>query len=77
MTISSSRWETSSAGEAPDTRPSDLITLGEHKAHCCAVSGRWVAVRMAAGRFVQFLSVRLVTTVAVLFALVAALLIWL
>ncbi len=71
------RWETSSAGEAADTKPTDLATLGEHRAQCCAASGRWEAVRMAAGWVAGFLSVRLVTTVAVLAALAGAVLIWL
>jgi hypothetical protein len=70
-------WDTASEGDDAHTKPGDLATLGAHKAQCSTASGRWVALRMGAGQLGGFLSARLVSTAAVLAALVAALLIWL
>jgi hypothetical protein len=70
-------WATSSHGEAAQTRPADLLTLGEHTAHCSNCNGRIAAVRCGAGSLLGFVSARLVTTAAVLALTIAAVLIWL
>jgi hypothetical protein len=69
-------WATASFGATPDTLPMDLAALGEHMAQCTASHGRLVALRCGAARLLGFVSARLVTTVAVLVALGAVLLMW-
>jgi hypothetical protein len=70
-------WDTSSDGDEAHTTPMDLAMLGAHQAQCSATSRRWVALRCGAGRLFGFVSTRLVTTVAVLGSVAAALLVWL
>jgi hypothetical protein len=70
-------WVTSSHGEAAQTRPVDLATLGEHTAHCSSANGKLAAMRCGAGSLLGFVSARLVTTAAVLAIVITALLIWL
>jgi len=55
----------------------DLAALGEHTAQCSAQGGRMVAMRCGAGRLLGFVTARLVSTVAVLAAVVGGLLMWL
>ncbi|MEY2688402.1 MAG: hypothetical protein RL375_2600 [Pseudomonadota bacterium] len=69
-------WATSSHGEAANTHPVDLATLGEHTAHCSCANGRLAAMRCGAGSLLGFVSARLVTSAAVLALIGAALLIW-
>ncbi len=70
-------WATSSYSGAAETSPMDLAALGEHTAQCSATHGRLVAMRCGAGRVLGFVTARLVSTVAVLAAVVGALLMWL
>lgn len=70
-------WATSSFSDSAQTTPMDLAALSEHTAQCSAQDGRMVAVRCGAGRLLGFVTARLVTTVAVLAAVVGALVMWL
>lgn len=70
-------WATSSHGEAAQTRPVDLATLGEHTASCSSANGKLAAVRCGAGSLLGFVSTRLVTTAALLALAIATVLIWL
>jgi hypothetical protein len=72
-----SLWSTSSHGEAANTHPVDLATLGEHRAHCISGNSRLAAMRCGAGSLLGFVSARLVTSAAVLAIVITALLIWL
>ena len=63
-------WTTSSYGETTDTTPVDLAVLSEHMAHCTARSGRLVAVQCGVASLRGFVSGRLVTTAALVAALV-------
>lgn len=67
-------WTTSSYGEAADTTPMELAALREHMAQCSGASGRLVAMHCGALRLQGFVLTRLVTTLALLASLVAALL---
>ncbi|MBK6853977.1 MAG: hypothetical protein IPG93_20940 [Burkholderiales bacterium] len=69
-------WATSSHGEAAQTRPVDLATLGEHTAHCSSTNGRLASMRCGAGSLLGFVSARLVTTAALIGLLIAAVLMW-
>lgn len=70
-------WATSSFSDSAQTSPMDLAALGEHTAQCSAQGGRMVAMRCGAGRLLGFVTARLVSTVAVLAAVVGGLLMWL
>lgn len=69
-------WRTASFGDAPDTSPADLETLGQHVSGCSAANGRLVALRCAAWRLRGFVASHLVSTLVaglLLAALVLAL----
>jgi hypothetical protein len=68
------RWTTSSYGETTETTPMELADLGEHKAQCSAAHARLVAMQCSALRLHGVVTGRLVTTLAVVAALIAALL---
>lgn len=70
-------WATSSFSDTAQTSPMDLAALGEHTAQCSVQGGRMVAMRCGAGRLLGFVTARLVSTVAVLAAVLGALLMWL
>lgn len=69
-----SLWTTSSYGEAADTTPGELAALREHMSQCTVRSGRLVAMQCGALKLQGFVLTRLVTTLAVLAGLAAALL---
>ena len=69
-------WDTSSEGAAAHTKPLDLETLGRHTSQCSVGSGRWAALRCGAQVLLGFVSARLVTSLAVLAALVGVWLMW-
>jgi hypothetical protein len=66
-------WTTSSYGEAADTTPGELAALREHMTQCTPRSGRLVAMQCGALKLQGFVLARLVTTLAVLAGLAAAL----
>jgi len=66
------RWSTASFGEAADTTPMELAALGEHLAQCSARNGRLATLQCWAERLREFVSGRLITTLALLAALIAA-----
>lgn len=63
-------WVTSSYGDPTDTMPMELAALGAHVAQCTASSGRLVAVHCGALRLRGLVTARLVTTLAVLAAVI-------
>lgn len=70
-------WETSSYGESAETTPMQLSALGEHLSHCSRPHGRMAALHWSAEVLQAFVLGRLVTTVAVVLAVVGgAWLIW-
>lgn len=70
------RFETSSKGEAAHPGDADLATLRQHQALCSAANGRWVGVKMDATRLGGFMWAHVVTTLAIVTALVGTLLLW-
>lgn len=68
-------WATSADGEGPDTRPTELEALCSHLQQCTAAHSRLAAMQGSAGRLRGFVLGHLVSSVAVLVALPAA--VWL
>ena len=70
-------WETSCYGEGPETTPMQLSALGEHMAHCSRQHRRMAALQCGAESLHAFVLGRLVTTAAVVLAVLGgAWLIW-
>ncbi len=69
-TLESPSWSTASFGDAAHTSPLDLSALGEHLALCRAASRPLWALRCGAERMQGFVAARIVTTLAVLTALI-------
>lgn len=59
------RWSTSSFAADTDTLPMDQSALGEHLAHCRALTGRLFALQCAADAVHRFVAPRFVTTLVV------------
>jgi hypothetical protein len=70
---SPSLWTTSSYGEPAATTPGELAALREHMSQCTVRSGRLAALQCGALKLQGFVLARLVTTLAVLAGLAAAL----
>jgi hypothetical protein len=68
-------WATSADGEGPDTRPVELEALCSHLQHCTAAHSRLAAMQGSASRLRGFVLGHLVSSMAVLLALPAA--VWL
>lgn len=67
-------WTTSSDGDTADTKPMDLAALHAHKTQCTSRRGRLVAMQCGALKLQGFVLGRLVTTLALVAVLGAALL---
>ena len=67
-------WATSSHGDTADTQPLDLDALRAHKAQCTTASGHWVALQCGARHLQGLVLGRLVTSMAIVACLGAALL---
>ena len=63
------RWSTASFGDSADTSPVELSALGEHLNLCQGSRGRLFALKCRAEAMHGFVAPRLVTTLAVLAAL--------
>jgi hypothetical protein len=74
MTAHPPDWATSSVGETTETTPMELAALSQHVAQCSAASARMVALQCGVQRLQGFVTARLVTTLAVVAALLGALL---
>ena len=59
------RWSTSSFANDADSLPLELTALGEHLAHCQALTGRLYALHCAADAVHRFIAPRFVTTLVV------------
>lgn len=68
-------WATSADGDGPDTRPTDLEALCSHLQHCTAAHSRLAAMQGGASRLRGFVLGHLVSSMALLVALPAA--VWL
>ena len=62
-------WSTASFGDTADTSPVELSALGEHLNLCQDARGRLFALKCGAEAMHGFVAPRLVTTLAVLAAL--------
>ena len=71
-TFTASRWSTASVGEAADTSPMELNSLGEHLSVCQSNSGKWFALRWRADAMHGFVASRFVTTVVLAGFLIGA-----
>lgn len=65
---SASTWETSSYGQSAETTPMQLSALGEHLSQCSQPHDRLAALQMGAEVLRAFVLGRLVTTAAVVLA---------
>ena len=59
------RWSTSSFADDAGSLPMELSALGEHLAHCQALTSRFYALRCAADAVHRFVAPRFVTTLVV------------
>ncbi|MES2958371.1 MAG: hypothetical protein V4792_09295 [Pseudomonadota bacterium] len=59
------RWSTSSFATDADNLPTETSALGEHLAHCRALTGRLYALHCAADAVHRFVAPRFVTTLVV------------
>ena len=59
------RWSTSSFADDVDSLATELTALGEHLAHCKALTGRLYALHCAADAVHRFVAPRFVTTLVV------------
>jgi hypothetical protein len=66
------RWATAADGEAVDTSPLELSALGEHLQICRGSRGRLMALSHAAQTMHGFAAARLITTLVLVSALIAA-----
>jgi hypothetical protein len=64
-TVATRRWATAAEGEAADTSPAELSTLGEHLALCNRARGRLAALRHVAEKMHSFVAARFITTMLV------------
>jgi hypothetical protein len=72
--IYSPTWSTASFGEAADTSPMDLATLGDHLSQCREIHSRRFRMRCYLQTAGQFLTSRVVTTLFMVCLLLAMLL---
>ncbi|MBP6251202.1 MAG: hypothetical protein KA387_00515 [Rubrivivax sp.] len=70
--VAKPRWATAADGEVADTSPGELSALGEHLALCRGKPGRLHALRHAAETMHGFAAARFITTMVVVVALFAA-----
>lgn len=70
-------WSTASYGDAPDTSPMELSTLGEHLHACTRSHGRWFTLQCVVERVSRFVAARTVTTLAAAALLIGLATLWL
>lgn len=63
-TLAAPRWSTASFGTDADTSPMELSVLNEHLLHCNATHGLVFRLRCAAEALDSFVSVRFMTSLA-------------
>ena len=70
--VTASRWSTASFGDAADTSPMELNSLGEHLSSCQSASGKWFALRSRADVMHGYVASRFITTVVLAGGLLGA-----
>ena len=68
---STPRWATAADGDAADTRPMELMLLGDHLLLCRDAGGNLLGLRSAAEQVHGFVSQRFVTTLVAATAVMA------
>jgi len=72
--VTTPRWATAADGEAADTSPAELSTLGEHLTLCSGARSRVAALRHVAETMHGFAAARFITTMLVVSVVFAAVL---
>lgn len=65
------RWSTAADGEAADTKPMELMLLGDHLVKCRDAGGHLPGLRSAAEQVHGFAAPRLITTLVAATAVMA------